>query len=90
MERDVIAEYNRRQKEKEERKANGELDGNRNIAQQVAQRMVMNSNYKYMSTGIGYSGLLNPLMLGYTTNDGITYRQKLSFNIDLKRAVRLI
>ncbi|MDD2245840.1 MAG: DUF5686 family protein [Proteiniphilum sp.] len=86
MERDVIDEYNRRQKEKEKRKANGELDENRNIAQQVAQRMVMNSNYKYMSTGIGYSGLLNPLMLGYTTNDGITYRQKLSFNIDLKKS----
>lgn len=56
---------------------------NNKIAQQVAQRVVLNSNYRYRSTRIGYSGLLNPLMLGYSSNDGLTYRQKLSFNIDM-------
>ena len=56
------------------------------MAQQVAQRMVMNSSYRYKSTRIGYSGLLNPLMLGYSSRDGLTYRQKLSFTIDLKRS----
>ena len=54
-----------------------------NIARQMAQRMVLNSKYKYKSMKIGYSGLLNPLMLGYSSRDGVTYRQKLSFNIDL-------
>lgn len=54
--------------------------------QQFAQRMVMNSRYKIKSTMIGYSGLLNPLMLGYSSIDGITYRQKLSFNFDLKKS----
>ena len=84
MERDVIAQYLQRQAEEAVRKANGDSLRSPNIAQQVAQRMVMNSNYKYRSTAIGYSGLLNPLMVGYTSRDGVTYRQKLSFNFDLK------
>lgn len=51
--------------------------------QQFAQRMVMDTNYKYKSTEIGYSGLLNPLMIGYSSVDGITYRQKISLNFDM-------
>ncbi|MDO5522616.1 MAG: DUF5686 family protein [Bacteroidia bacterium] len=53
--------------------------------QQFAQRMVMNSRYKMKSTMIGYSGLLNPLMLGYSSVDGVTYKQKLSFSHAMKR-----
>jgi hypothetical protein len=82
-EKDVIARFKQQQLEKKERRANGDSLSNSNIAQQIAQRMVMNSNYKHKSTRIGYSGLLNPLMLGYTSRDGITYRQNISFNIDL-------
>ena len=84
-EKDVIEDFNRKQKEKAEKIKNGDSTVNLGIAQQMAQRMVMNSRYKYKSTKIGYSGLLNPLMLGYSSRDGITYRQKLSFNIDLRR-----
>ncbi|MDR2815819.1 MAG: DUF5686 family protein [Proteiniphilum sp.] len=84
-ERDVLAQHLQQQAEEATRKAGGDSLRSPNIAQQVAQRMVMNSNYKYRSTAIGYSGLLNPLMVGYTSRDGITYRQKLSFNFDLKR-----
>lgn len=54
--------------------------------QLFAQRMALNSKYKVKSTMIGYSGLLNPLMLGYSSIDGVTYRQKLSFNFDLKKS----
>ena len=70
--------------EKERCRANGDTIMDNKIAQQFAQRMVMNSSYKYKSMRLGYSGLLNPLMIGYSTKDGITYRQRLSFNIDLK------
>lgn len=84
-EKEVINNFKQSQKEKQEKIANGDSTNNRTIAQQMAQRMVMNSRYKYKSTKIGYSGLLNPLMLGYSSRDGITYRQKLSFNIDLTR-----
>jgi hypothetical protein len=52
---------------------------------QFAQRMVMNSNYRLKSTKIGYSGLLNPTMLSYSTYNGLIYRQKISLNIDLYR-----
>ncbi|WP_298645975.1 DUF5686 family protein [uncultured Proteiniphilum sp.] len=84
MEKDVLARHQQRQAEEIVRKANGDSLRSPNIAQQVAQRMVMNSSYEYRSTAIGYSGLLNPLMVGYTSHDGVTYRQKLSFNFDLK------
>ena len=87
-ERDVISGYQKRWQDK---RANGDtLNGSR-VAQQVAQRVVMNSKYKYRSTRIGYSGLLNPLMLAYNSRDGISYRQKLSFNIDMshQRTVKI-
>ncbi|MEA4916056.1 DUF5686 family protein [Proteiniphilum sp.] len=83
MERDVLSQYRQRQAEKAARKAGNDTLRSHNFAQQV-QRVVMNSNYEYRSTAIGYSGLLNPLMVGYTSRDGITYRQKLFFNFDLK------
>jgi hypothetical protein len=84
-ERDVLAQHRRRMEEMAARRAGGDSLRSTNIAQQVAQRVVMNSNYRYRSTAIGYSGLLNPLMIGYTSRDGMTYHQKLSFNFDLKR-----
>jgi len=84
-EKDVITRHMQQQIAKGAEKAESDtLNGSR-IAQQMAQRMVVNSNYKYKSTRIGYSGLFNPLMLGYSSRDGVTYRQKLSFNIDLHR-----
>src|SRR5690554_3433129 len=82
-EAEVIAQHLQRQKEKREKEARDDSLINNKIMQQVAQRMVMNSNYRYRSTRVGYSGLLNPLMLGYSSRDGLTYRQKLSFNIDM-------
>lgn len=53
-------------------------------AQQFAQLMVADSRHQYKSTQIHYSGPLNPSMLGYTSQDGITYRQQLSLKINLK------
>lgn len=57
-----------------------------NKAQVFAKNLVLNSNYKVKSTMIGYSGLLNPLMLGYSSVDGITYRQKVSLNYSMTRS----
>ena len=81
---DVMQNFIRKQQEKQNKLENGDSVSH-NIAKQMAQRMVLNSSYKYKSTKIGYSGLLNPLMLGYSSRDGITYRQKLYFNIALIR-----
>lgn len=81
---DVMQNFIRKQQEKQNKLENGDSVSH-NIAKQMAQRMVLNSSYKYKSTKIGYSGLLNPLMLGYSSRDGITYRQKLYFNIALSR-----
>ena len=84
-EHDVMNNFNAKQKNKQDKIENGDSITSSNIAKQMAQRMVLNSKYKYKSTRIGYSGLFNPLMMGYSSRDGITYRQKLSFNIDLSR-----
>ena len=83
---EVIRNYEKtnQQKPAEEKVDISQQNGKR--VQQFAQRMVMDSRYKIKSTMIGYSGLLNPLMLGYSSIDGVTYRQKLSFNFDLKRS----
>ena len=82
---DVIKDLVTKQQESQKKLENGDSINSSKIAMQMAQRVVLNSRYKYKSMKIGYSGLLNPLMLGYTSRDGVTYRQKLSFNIDLRR-----
>lgn len=48
------------------------------------RRVIANSNYKYKSTNINYSGILNPSMIGYSSFDGITYRQKASLDFASK------
>lgn len=83
IEKDAMTAYQQRNAEEAVRKANGDSLRSTNIAQQV-QRVVMDSRYEYRSTAIRYSGLLNPLMIGYSSHDGVTYRQKVSFNFDLK------
>lgn len=85
-EKDVMTDFQHREAERMlERSLRDSTAESRKAAQQFAQRMVMDSRYQYKSTKIGYGGLLNPLLLGYSTYDGLTYRQKLSFHVDLKR-----
>ncbi|MGI6074340.1 MAG: DUF5686 family protein [Fermentimonas sp.] len=86
VEKSVMDDYNARQQAKMDelrREANDTLNGNGKAAKEFAQLMVMNSRYQYKTMKIGYSGLLNPLMIGYSSRDGVTYRQKLAFNVDL-------
>ncbi len=85
-EKEVIENFEKRQQQKlAEKRISDSLQNGKRV-QQFAQRMVMDSRYKVKSTMIGYSGLLNPFMVGYSSVDGVTYRQKLSFNFDLKRS----
>ncbi len=88
-ESDVITRYRQEQPTGEKPKTATDSTGNNRIAQQMAQRMVVSSSYQYKSTRFGYSGLFNPLMLGYSSRDGVTYRQKISFTADLKRSRNL-
>lgn len=83
---DVIERYHQQQITRENQRKTNDSLGNNRMAQHMAQRMVVNSSYRYKSARFGYSGLLNPLMLGYSSRDGITYRQKFSFIADLKRS----
>lgn len=84
---DVIANYNKEQQKKlEEKRKRDSTRNNNNKAQTLAKNLVLDSKYKVKSTMIGYSGLLNPLMLGYSSIDGITYRQKLSLSYSMSRS----
>lgn len=85
-EMEVIKNFEKAERQRSEEKRISDSLQNGKKVQQFAQRMVMDSRYKIKSTMIGYSGLLNPLMLGYSSVDGITYKQKLSFNFDLKKS----
>lgn len=79
---DVINSYRLEKQREIERDSTNE----NNKAQTFAKNLVLNSNYKVKSTMIGYSGLLNPLMLGYSSVDGITYKQKVSLNYSMTRS----
>ena len=48
-----------------------------------AQRMLMSAHFTHRSTTVRYSGLLNPLMLSYSTYDGFVYRQRLRLDFRL-------
>ena len=89
-ESEVLANFEKKQSEKS-KAAKTDSTNNNKKAQEFAQRMVMNSSYKYRSTQIGYSGLLNPSMIGYSTQDGLTYRQKIYFQTDFadKKSVQM-
>lgn len=43
----------------------------------LTKRLTNSVNMDYKSTRFKYSGLLNPLQLGYSARNGITYKQKL-------------
>ncbi len=84
---DVLADYHARLLQKEEEKRKEEVkNGNGRLTAQFSKGLVANTRYKYKSTMIGYSGLFNPQMLGYSSTDGITYRQNISVDFDLKRS----
>lgn len=85
-EKEVLDNFNANKAEKIYLKLQNDTLASRNISQQLTQSMVTNTRYKYKSTMIDYSGLFNPLMVGYSSQDGFSYRQKVRFNLDLKRS----
>lgn len=58
---------------------------NSKVALEIAKNMVMNTRYKHKSTTFSFSGLLNPGMIGYSTYDGLAYKQSFNLNFDLER-----
>ena len=86
----LLEKYEQKQKEKQLADLKRDsVAGKPNNALTFAKNVVMNSNYRYKSTNIRYSGILNPSMVSYTTQDGLTYRQKLFLGFDLKRHQRI-
>lgn len=51
--------------------------------------VVSNTRYQYKSGDFQFSGLLNPLMMGYSTRDGIVYKQRAKLHINLPRQQRI-
>ncbi len=82
IEKDVLDAF----LEKQIRKTKTDTAYNKKTPIQLAQGIITNTRYKYKSTSIDYSGLFNPLMLGYSSQEGISYRQKVYFNFDLQRS----
>lgn len=79
-EQDIIDQFYLKQGLKKET-----LKNNKNAPMEWAKTMVSNTNYKYKSTNIKYSGVFNPTQLGYSSYDGFIYGQKLNVNYELKR-----
>lgn len=78
-ERDLIDEFYRQENNKDSvpKKENNAVEWAKNIA--------LSSNYKYNNTDIKYSGMFNPFLLGYSSFDGLTYRQKVALKFELER-----
>lgn len=72
-------------KKRKEKAATDSLHSTKNNSVAWAKTMVMNSRYKYKVTDIKYGGVLNPALLGYSSFDGLTYRQRLNIHYELKR-----
>ncbi len=81
VEKDVLDSFHIKQEQKL-RNGNDTLVLNKNILY-FAQFMLKDSEYNYGGTRIGYGGLLNPSLVGYSSIDGITYRQRVSFHFSL-------
>ncbi|MHB9056979.1 MAG: DUF5686 family protein, partial [Paludibacteraceae bacterium] len=57
---------------------------------ELMKNMVINTNYRFKSGDIRFSGLLNPSMIGYSTQDGFSYGQKIALAIkNLPREQRI-
>lgn len=82
-EKEVLEEFEAQQAEKL-KKRNDSTTSNKKL-QQFAQRIVMDSEYKHGTMHIGYGGLLNPALIEISTTDGLIYRQRFSFHMDLHR-----
>ncbi|MDR2969682.1 MAG: DUF5686 family protein [Tannerellaceae bacterium] len=58
----------------------------------MAEQLVSNTNYDFKTTRVRYSGLLNPFQFGYSSRNGITYKQQLriikTFNNDRRLVIR--
>ncbi|NDV54527.1 hypothetical protein D0T51_02090 [Parabacteroides sp. 52] len=55
----------------------------------LTEQLTSNINYTSPSTRIRYSGILNPLQLGYSSRNGITYKQRLRITKTFKNEKQL-
>lgn len=88
-EKDLIDEYLIKKEKEQQEELAKDTANNKNNAVAWAKTMVRNSRYKYKNTSISYSGAFNPFMLGYSSFDGLTYRQKIGINFELKRQTNI-
>jgi len=56
----------------------------------MAEQLVGNLGYDFQTTRVRYSGLLNPFQLGYTSRNGVTYKQQLRITKSLSNDRRIV
>lgn len=89
-EQDLLNQYYLDQAKNKDKQAKNDSLNNKKVDPMIwAKTMAMNSNYKYRSADIDYSGIFNPALFGYSSVDGFTYGQKLNVNYELKRQTSL-
>ena len=86
----LLSKYaEKRKKTQTEQQKEDTTDIKSATALKFAKNMVLDSKYRYKSTSIRYSGVFNPSMISYSSEDGLTYRQKLFLGIELARHQRI-
>lgn len=81
----ILENYKLKEMDGRIKKTSSDTTKNSNVALEIAKNMVMNTRYKHKSTTFSFSGLLNPGMIGYSTYDGLAYKQSFNLNFDLER-----
>ncbi len=90
-EKSILDDYYEKEKNKiiQEQSDSSNSKSPKKSSNKLVKNVVVNTKYRYKSGDFQYSGLLNPLMFGYSTRDGITYQQKARFHFNLPRQQRI-
>lgn len=90
-EKQFLDKHNAEEKLKEREKAIKDSISPRSnkAALNVMKNVILTTNYRFKTGDINFSGLINPAMLGYSTLDGISYRQVFNLGINLPRQQRI-
>ena len=89
-EEELIAQHNdAERKALEEKLQSNASTASNDMALRLMKNVVVDTRYRFKSGDFRFSGLLNPSMIGYSTQDGFSYGQKMALAINLPRQQRI-
>ena len=90
-EEDFLKQYNENQRinRAKHQEADTIREGSNDAALKLMKNLAINTRYRFKTGDIRYSGIINPSMMGYSTQDGFSYQQKFAIGFNLPRQQRI-